>query len=65
MLSSKAMHFPFFVAPGFQFQNHLNFQGLQQFLGMKLPSYEDLVRIFYTNLMFTTIGDLSIKISSK
>jgi len=27
VLSSKAMHFPFFVALGFQFEQHLNFQG--------------------------------------
>jgi len=47
------------------FQNHLNFQGLQPFLRMKLPYYENLVRVFYTNLKFTTIGDLFIEINSK
>jgi len=40
----------------------MNFQGLQHFLRMKLQYYEDLVRVFYTNLKFTQIGDLSIEI---
>ena len=64
ILSSKAMYFSFFVAPGFQFQNHLNFQGLQHFLRMKFLYYEDLVRVFYTNLKITHISDLSIEICS-
>jgi len=42
----------------------LNFQGLQPFLGMKLPYYEDFVRVFYTNHMFTAIDDLFIDIFS-
>jgi len=64
VLSPKAMHSPYF-APGFQFQNLLNFQGLQPFLGMKLLYYEDLVRVFYTNPKIIPIGDLSIEICSK
>jgi len=62
LLSPKAIHFPFFMAPGFEYQNHINFQGLQHFLGMKLPYYEDLLKVFYTNIKFTPIGDLSIEI---
>jgi len=62
VLSPKVMHFPFFIALGFQFHNHMTFQGLRHFLEMKLSYYEDLVRVFYTNLKFTPIGDLSIEI---
>jgi len=65
VLSPKVMHFPIFTTPRFQFQQHLNFQGLQPFLGMKLPYYENLARVFYRNLKFTAIGDLSIVISSQ
>jgi len=64
-LSPKAIHSSFFFAPGFQFQKLMNFQGLQPFLGMKLSYYEDFVRLFYTNIKITPIGDLSIKICSK
>jgi len=59
------MHSPFFVAPGFEFQNFMNFQRLQPFLGMKLPYYEDLVRVFYTNLKITPLDDLAIEICEK
>jgi len=31
----------------------------------KFSYYENLVKVFYTNLEFTAIGDLSIQISSK
>ncbi|ESW29767.1 hypothetical protein PHAVU_002G097600, partial [Phaseolus vulgaris] len=52
----------FFVALGFEFQNFLNSEVLQPFLGMKLPYYEDLVRLFYTNVKITPIGHLAIEI---
>jgi len=42
----------------------MNFLGLQHFLIMKLSYYEDFVRVFYTNLKFTPIGDLYIEICS-
>jgi len=65
ILSPKAMHSPFFAASGFEFQNLMNFQSLQPFLGIKLPYYEDLVRVFYTNLKITPIGHLAIEICGK
>ena len=65
VLSPKAMHSPFFVALGFEFQNLLHFQGLQAFLRMKLPYYEDLVRVFYTNVKITPTGHLAIEICGK
>jgi len=63
--SPKAMHSPFFVAPWFEFQNLLNFQHLQPFLGMKPPYYEELVQVFYTNLKITPLGELAIEICGK
>ena len=65
VISLKAMHSPFFVIPEFEFQNLLNFQHLQPFLGMKLPYYEELVRVFYTNLKITPLGELGIEICGK
>ena len=59
------MHTPFFAAPGFEFQNFLNWQGLQPFLGINLPYYEDLVRVFYTNAKITPVGDLAIEICGR
>ncbi|ESW10244.1 hypothetical protein PHAVU_009G192600 [Phaseolus vulgaris] len=56
VLPPKVMHTPFFAAPGFEFQNLLNWQGLQPFLGINLPYYEDLVRVFYTNVKITLDG---------
>ncbi|ESW30399.1 hypothetical protein PHAVU_002G150300 [Phaseolus vulgaris] len=51
-----------FAAPGFEFQNALNWQGLQPFLGINLPYYEDLVRVFYTNVKITHVGHFAIEI---
>jgi len=65
VITPKAMHSPFFVAPGFEFQKLLNFQYLQPFLGMKLPYYEELVRVFYTNLKITPLCELAIEICGK
>ncbi|ESW06728.1 hypothetical protein PHAVU_010G071400 [Phaseolus vulgaris] len=65
VISPKAMHSPFFATVGFEFQNLLNFQHLQPFLGMKLPYYEELVRVFYTNLKIPPLGELAIEICGK
>ncbi|KAK8464002.1 hypothetical protein PHAVU_011G095800 [Phaseolus vulgaris] len=62
---SSIMHTPFFAGLGFEFQNLLNWQGLQPFLGINLPYYEDLVRVFYTNAKFTPAGHLAIEICGK
>lgn len=62
VLPPKVMHTPFFVALGIEFQNLLNWQGLQPFLGINLPYYEDLVRVFYTNVKITLVGHLAIEI---
>ena len=58
VLPPKVMNTPFFAGPGFEFQNLLNWQGLQPFL-------EDLVRVFYTNAKFTPAGHLAIEICGK
>jgi len=65
VLPPKVMHTPFFAAPGFEFQNVLNWQGLQPFLGINLPYYEDLVRVFYTNVKITPVGHLAIEICGR
>jgi len=65
VLPPKVMHTPFFAAPGFEFQNLLNWQGLQSFLGINLPYYEDLVRVFYTNVKITPVGHLAIEICGR
>ena len=65
VLPPKVMHIPFFAGPGFEFQNLLNWQGLQPFLGINLPYYEDLVRVFYTNAKFTPASHLAIEICGK
>ena len=59
------MHTPFFAGPGFEFQNLLNWQGLQPFLGINLSYNEDLVRVFYTNAKSTPAGHIAIEICGK
>lgn len=65
VLPPKVMHTSFFAAPGFEFQNLLNWQGLQPFLGINLPYYEDLIRVFYTNVKITPVGHLVIEICGR
>ncbi|ESW13068.1 hypothetical protein PHAVU_008G165300 [Phaseolus vulgaris] len=65
VLLQKVMYTPFFAGPGFEFQNLLNWQGLQPFLGINLPYYEDLVRVFYPNAKITPVGHLAIEICGK
>jgi len=65
VLPRKVMHTPFFATLGFEFQNLLNWQGLQPFLEINLPYYEDLVRVFYTNVKITPVGHLAIEICEK
>jgi len=60
----KVLYFQFFATFGFQSQEYLNFQGLQNFLSIKLPYYEDMVRVFYSNLHLTTQGYLAIQIGT-
>jgi len=65
ILPPKVMHTLFFDALGFEFQNLLNWQGLQPFLGINLLYYEDLVRVFYTNVKITPLGHLAIEICGR
>jgi len=65
MLSPKAMHFSFFVAPGFQFQNHLNFQGLQHFSWNEISVLWELGEsILYKSKYHTYWWPFSIEICS-
>jgi len=65
VISLKVIDFPFFATSRFQFQEHLNFQGLQQFLSIKLLYHEDMVRVFYSNLHLTTHGYLFTQIGTQ
>ena len=65
VLPPKVMHTPLFAAPLFEFQNLLNWQGLQPFLVINLSYYEDLVRVFYTNVNITPVGHLAIEICGR
>jgi len=50
IIPPKVLDFPFFATFGFQFQEYLNFQGLQHFLSIRLPYYEDMVRVFFIQI---------------
>jgi len=64
VIPPKVLDFHFFATYGFQFQEYLNFQGLQHFLSIKLPYYEDMIRVFYSNLHLTTHGYLATQIDT-
>ncbi|WVY94008.1 hypothetical protein V8G54_033096 [Vigna mungo] len=50
ILTPKIMNFPFFAQSGLYFHHHLQFQGLEEFVSMECPYFEDLIRVFYSNL---------------
>ncbi|XP_017437392.1 uncharacterized protein LOC108343552 isoform X2 [Vigna angularis] len=50
ILTPKIMNFPFFAQSGLYFHHHLQFQGLEEFVCMECPYFEDLIRVFYSNL---------------
>ena len=58
IIPPKVLDFPFFATSDFQFQEYLNFQVLQHFLSIRLPYYEDMVRVFYSNIHLTIHGYL-------
>ena len=64
VIPPKVLDFPFFATSDFQFQEYLNFQGLQNFLSIRLPYYEDMVRVFYSNLHLTTQSYLATQIGT-
>jgi len=64
IIAPKVLDFPFFASSGFQFQKYLNFQELQQFFSIRLPCYENMVRVFYSNFHLTTQGYLDTQIDT-
>ena len=50
IIQSKVMDFSFFVMVGFSFPEHLTFSTLAIFFSWRGDYYNDLVKIFYTNL---------------
>ena len=54
----RVMNLPWFRKEGFQFQNHLLFQQLQTFVMLRHAYYDDLMKVFYSNLKMTADGNL-------
>jgi len=50
VIPPKVLDFSFFATSDFQFQEYLNFQGLQHFLSIRLPYYEDMFRVFFIQI---------------
>ena len=61
----KVMNLPWFRKEGFQFQNHLVFQQLLTFVTLQHAYYDDLIKVFYSNLKMTTDGNLQSEVSDK
>jgi len=59
------MNLPWFRKEGFQFQNHLLFQHMQTFVMFQDAYYNDLIKVFYSNLKMTTEGNLQSEVSNK
>jgi len=50
ILLPKVMSLSWFAQQGFQFQDHLVYQGLQQFFTLKGP-YDDVMKAFYYKII--------------
>ncbi|KAL2322487.1 hypothetical protein Fmac_026866 [Flemingia macrophylla] len=50
VLAPKLMDFQYFATSGLYFHHHLEFQGLQHYVTMSCSYYEDLTKVFYSNL---------------
>ena len=65
ILSPKTMSLSWFAQQGFQFQDHLVYQGLQQFVTLKGPYYDDVMKAFYSNLKVIEEGNLLSEVNNK
>ncbi|KAL2319922.1 hypothetical protein Fmac_028891 [Flemingia macrophylla] len=63
VLAPKLMDFRYFATSGLYFHHHLEFQGLQHFVAMSSSYYEDLTKVFYSNLRVTQAGHLYTKVN--
>ncbi|KAL2331139.1 hypothetical protein Fmac_018720 [Flemingia macrophylla] len=59
VLAPKLMDFQYFATSGLYFHHHLEFQGLQHhYVTMSCSYYEDLTKVFYSNLRVSQAGHL-------
>ncbi|KAL2318034.1 hypothetical protein Fmac_031910 [Flemingia macrophylla] len=58
VLAPKLMDFQYFATSGLYFHHHLEFQGLQHYVSMSCSYYEDLTKVFYSNLRVSQAGHL-------
>ncbi|KAL2343350.1 hypothetical protein Fmac_004635 [Flemingia macrophylla] len=58
VLAPKLMDFPYFASSGLYFHHHLEFQGLKHFVAISSSSFEDLIKVFYSNLRVSQAGYL-------
>ncbi|KAL2325439.1 hypothetical protein Fmac_024497 [Flemingia macrophylla] len=58
VLAPKLMDFPYFASSGLYFHHHLEFQGLKHFVAISSSYFEDLIRVFYSNLKVSEAGYL-------
>jgi len=69
VLLVKLMDFLYFARSGLDFHHHLQFQILEQFVYFSTMYYENLIKIFYSNLkvmkvshLYSEVNKISIKI---
>ncbi|KAL2339779.1 hypothetical protein Fmac_007719 [Flemingia macrophylla] len=58
VLAPKLMEFPYFASSGLYFHHHLEFQGLKHFVAISSSYFEDLIKVFYSNLRVFQVGYL-------
>ncbi|KAL2330278.1 hypothetical protein Fmac_017859 [Flemingia macrophylla] len=58
VLAPKLMDFPYFASSGLYFHHHLEFQGLKHFVAISSSYFEDLIKVFYSNLRVSQAGYL-------
>nr|KYP63004.1 hypothetical protein KK1_017565 [Cajanus cajan] len=58
VLHPKVMDFSYFATSGLYFHHHLEYQGLQHFVALKCDFFEDLIKVFYSNLRVSEAGFL-------
>ncbi|KAL2322066.1 hypothetical protein Fmac_026445 [Flemingia macrophylla] len=57
------MDFQYFAKSSLYFQHHLQFQGLHHFLSIHTPYFQDLIKVFYSNLTLTEDGHLYTEVN--
>ncbi|KAL2324138.1 hypothetical protein Fmac_023196 [Flemingia macrophylla] len=63
VLPPKCMDFQYFAKSSFYFQHHLQFQGLHHFLSIHTSYFQDLIKVFYSNLTLTEDGHLYTEVN--